>query len=242
MKRPQIIASAILLLLLSAVLGWLGWNWRHTVPLKTVVIEGNTHVPSTTLNERIAIEGDTLLFEIEPADVVERLIEVPWIASASVHRRLTGTLAVRVTERQPVAVLMRGGSPWLYVDRYGSSMEAEAVKPVNVPVVHGATAPDDLRPGARLADGRVLELLEVVAGLDGPAAKLISEVQVERSGLSLFTTPLRGGPSIKVLLGSGGFEEKLNRLEAFWSRVLTARTADDIRQIDLRFDGQIITS
>src|SRR5690606_17431445 len=146
MKRTQTIASFILVLVLAVALGWLGWNWRHTVPLKAVAIEGNTHVPSKTLNEQIAIGGDTLLFEIEPADVVERLLEVPWIATASVHRRLTGTLAVRVTERQPVAVLMRAGRPWLYVDRYGASMAVEEMKPVEVPVMHGASAP--------ISDGR----------------------------------------------------------------------------------------
>lgn len=242
MTRAATVALFIVVLLVASALGWLGWKWRHTVQLKTIVIEGNTHVPSKALHDRIAIEGDTLLFDIEPADVVERLKGVPWVATASVHRRLTGTLAVRVTERQPIAVLMRDGRPWLYVDRYGSSMEVEVGKPVDVPVVHGTAANDNMQPGARIADDRVLELLDVVARLDAASFDLISEVQVGGSGLSLFTTPLPGGPSIRVLLGSSGFDEKLRRLEVFWARVMLARPGDEIREIDLRFDGQIITS
>jgi hypothetical protein len=242
MTRAGTVALFIVVLVVAAALGWLGWKWRHTVQLKTIVIEGNTHVPSKALHELIAIEGDTLLFDIEPADVVERLKDVPWVATASVHRRPTGTLAVRVTEREPVVVLMRDGRPWLYLDRYGSSMAVATGKPVDVPVVHGAAADDDLQAGAQIADDRVLELLDVVARLDDASYDLISEVLVARSGLSLFTTPLPGGPSIRVLLGSGGFAEKLRRLEVFWSRVMLTRPGDGIREIDLRFDGQIITS
>jgi len=236
------IVSLVALITATAGLGWLGYQWRNTVPLDVIAISGNTHVASTTLHERVGITGDTLMFRIRPEDVIERVQQDPWVASAMVTRRPTGTLAVRVVERQPVAIVLRRGEPTVYLDRYGVPMAVTRGVPVDVPVLHWPSTGAALEAGSAIEDPRLLEMLNVLADLESATFDLISELNLDASGLYVFTTPLPARRSVRVSMGSEGYREKLERLAHFWSRVVIAHPGDDIREIDLRYDGQIITS
>ena len=253
MKQVKLFAASrrTIVMLLGGIIvgtagfGWLGWKWRHTVPLNTIVITGNTHVASTNLNKRVAITGDTLLYSVRTADVVERLLEDPWVATATVRRRPTGTLVVRVVERVPVAVLLRNGRPSLYLDRYGSAMQVTAGNPVDVPVLHEDRTLAGLKAGERTTEPRLLEMLETIAGLDEKIYDMISEVRVTPVGMTVFTTPLPDAPSVKVQFGDEKYEEKMQRLSAFWDQVMLESSREaviEIKEIDLRYNGQIITS
>jgi cell division protein FtsQ len=46
---------------------------------------------------------------------------------------------------------------------------------------------------------------------------------------------------MRVRLGGGQIPVKLRRLRAFAEQVLTTSPDEDITEIDLRFDGQIVT-
>lgn len=241
---PKALAGmATVIAVVAGLSWWLGFQWRQTVPLRTITIAGNRHVASDRLNERVGIAGDTLIYAVKPADVVDRLLEDPWVASATVRRRPTGTLSVRVTEREPVAVLTRNGRPVLYLDGYGAAMGLAAGRPVDVPLLYGGGL-TTLRAGETVTDARLLELLGTLDRLEDKRFDLISEIAVEPEGVAVFTTPLPDRPSVRVSLGNGGFGEKIGNLSAFWSQVVLPATVDadnPIREIDLRFDGQIIT-
>jgi cell division protein FtsQ len=243
-RRTLVMLMGCIIIAVSGF-GWLGWKWRHTVPLKTILVVGNTHVASANLNARVKIDSDTLLYDVKPADVVERLLEDPWVASATVRRRPTGTLAVRVVERTPVVVLLRRGRPSLYLDRYGSAMRVTAGNPVDVPVLHDDRFLKTLTPGDRTVEPRLLEMLDTISGLDDRVYDLISEVRVTPAGMTLYTTPLPGAPSVRVQFGDEEYQEKMRRLAAFWAQAMLGSSREAviaIKEIDLRYNGQIITS
>lgn len=228
----------------ALLLGWLGYTWRHSVPLKTITITGNSHVGSDKLNERVGIEGDTLLYAIDTAGVIDRLLEEPWVASATIRRWPTGTMAIQIVEREPVALVMRSGRPAVYLDRYGVAMRVAPGNPVDVPVVASSIVAN-VQPGDRVDHAHLQEMLDVLAGLDERVFDLVSEVDVAAESVALYTTPLPDGPSIRVELGADGFAEKMGRLAAFWADVVLGPArpeARTINRIDLRYDGQIITS
>ena len=57
----------------------------------------------------------------------------------------------------------------------------------------------------------------------------------------LYTAPSAGRASVPVRLGTDGFAEKLDRLDAYWQRAVLTRPETAFSLIDLRFDSQVVT-
>ena len=232
-----------------AALGWLGWTWRADVPLETIEVAGTQHADVDSLVALARIDPTAALFSIDPALVADRVRRHPWVASATVKRRLAGVLAIRVQEREPVAlVLDRRGRPSHYLDRGGYGMPLETasagavpVASYNVPLLRGVGAA--YHPVQPVENPAVQALLEAVAEADPETRLLLSELEITPEGnVEGWLTPLRaGGTSVPVLLGYGDFDEKLRRLRAFWQQAVQTRPDRAFEKIDLRFDGQVVT-
>jgi hypothetical protein len=88
----------------------------------------------------------------------------------------------------------------------------------------------------------VRELASVLADLDPSIQALISEIELSRSKDIVFhTTVLDTRGSIEVRMRGDNIREQLVKLHAFWHQALLPDPGRDIRQIDLRFDSQIVT-
>src|SRR5699024_76893 len=61
--------------------------------------------------------GDPLI-GVDTAEMTERIESLPWVASVSVERHVSGTVDVEVIERVPVATASQAGRPML-IDREG---------------------------------------------------------------------------------------------------------------------------
>ena len=253
-KNPKSEGAARALAVLAglfalAALGWLGWSWRAGVPLETIEVAGVQHADVDSLVALARIDPAAPLFSIDPVLVADRVRRHPWVASATVKRRLAGVLTISVEEREPVALALDGrGRPSHYLDAggYGLPLEApsEAAVPVasyNVPLLRGVGAA--YHPVQPVENPAVRALLEAVAEADPETRLLLSELEITPEGnVEGWLTPLRaGGPSIPVLLGYGDFDEKLRRLRAFWQQAVQTRPSRTFEKIDLRFDGQVVT-
>ena len=176
------------------------------------------------------------VFAVPPEDVHARLVRHPWIAEATVRRRLPGTFEIDVRERRPAASILLDR---LYLVGQDASVfkVLEPGDPIDLPVVTGV----DL---ARFTSDRTFRsstLLEVVAllhdfggaGLTSRVA--IEEIHFERDGsLSMYL----GDDATYVRLGRAPYQAKLRRLRRIFDELARrdARAAyvylDNVRRPD----------
>ncbi|MEP0547123.1 MAG: FtsQ-type POTRA domain-containing protein [Rhodothermales bacterium] len=243
-RRRRIVRRIVVLLGLGAVvaLGVVGWRWQATVPVRAVTVSGAVHADTSAVLDLAAVPDSAFLFSLDPEILADRVRRHPWVAEASVTRWMTGTLAVDVTERVPVALVLDGaGRPSYFFDAAGFMMPLAAGAAYDVPLFQGRFPA--YQPTQPVEDAAVLDLLAVLAAVPDATDALVSSVERAADGsFTLATAPTPGGASIPVALGRSGFAEKLGQLQAFWDQAVLPRPDTPVRRIDLRFDGQIVTS
>ena len=69
-----------------------------------IEVEGRTTTDTATILAALGAHAGTPILAVSPARAKEQLEALPWVRSASIERRLPGTLYVRLVERQPLAV------------------------------------------------------------------------------------------------------------------------------------------
>jgi cell division protein FtsQ len=176
------------------------------------------------------------VFEHSPSEVQARLLKHPWVAEASVTRRLPGSFAIRVREREAVALLVvepcgnsqglrsddsacdDGSALYLLSDDGKLFKRFDAKDPVDLPVVTGI---DRERFGSDPEFHQTI-LLEVAQLLheyksQGLWAKLpISELHLTASdGFSLYV----GADLTLVRLGVPPFAQKLPKMKKVFARL-----------------------
>jgi cell division protein FtsQ len=178
--------------------------------IETLAITGNARVPGDELEETMGIAVGDNVFSRSPEEVRASLELHPWIASATVRRRLPRTFEVEVRERTPALMLVLE-QPYL-VDEDATVFKAfEEGDPVDLPVITGVD-PERFQQDR----GYRTELLTASIALvsEWETANLsrrepIAEIHVEPDeGLTLFV----GEDGTEIRLGRGPYRGKLSRL------------------------------
>ncbi len=127
-------------------------TWRERVgnavglPVERLVIEGREKTPEAMLRAALGVNvGDKLLgFSLEAARA--RIEQLTWVQSATVERRLPGTVVVTLQERTPFAVWQNNGR-FVLIDRKGDPVAdqdpaKDAAAFATLPLVVGTGAPE----------------------------------------------------------------------------------------------------
>lgn len=207
-------------------------SWREKLgaavglTVQDVVIEGREKTPEPLLRAALGISrGDKLLgFSLEAARA--RVEKLDWVQSATVERRLPGTVFVTVHERQPFAVWQSEGRFEL-IDRKGQAVARQdpakdTVAFSTLPLVVGAGAPD-----------AAAALLDVLGNYPAIRSHVVAAVRVggRRWNLHLST----GGD---VLLPEGAEAAALARLQELQaSQQLLDRP---VAVIDMRLPDKLV--
>jgi cell division protein FtsQ len=179
--------------------------------------------------------GDDM-FSLQLNRIGEQLSKNPWVEKVGVRRYFPQTLAIEISEREPVAIINMGYL--YYVDRKG-----EVFKPLNsgdslnFPVMTGINEDDMVKDpkGSRDALAGALALLGMLRGGHGLALSDISEVHYDKGyGYTLFTMNC----GVPVKLGNSGFEEKLARLSRIYKELQAQ--LPNVEYIDLDYSDKII--
>jgi cell division protein FtsQ len=222
------------------VLGLLGWQWQTSVKMERIAVTGVTHAPPDTVRHLVRVDSGTVMETIDAALVADRVTRHPWVRRADVTKqRARRTLRVAVTERVPAALVIDGqGDPAYYLDRHGYALPLPDSTGYDVPLVRGLDAA--YHPVRRVAPPSLRRLLGALHSTE--AAPLVAELTVQPdSSVRLLTAPVGEHGALPVRLGGGALPAKLRRLRAFAEQVLATRPAAEVGEIDLRFDGQIVT-
>lgn len=230
----------LVLVLLVASSALMGWQWVKQIPCRTIEITETPHVP---LDEALAlarIDTGQALYAIDPVVVADRVQRHPWVETADVRRYPTGVLSIRIEERRPVALALdASGRPERFLDRHGHQMPYTAAVVHDVPLVHGLREP--FRPTQPLRHESMRDLLDTLGRIDPAVDPLLSEFVVSSNGdVRLYTAVVEARGTVPVELGRRDFDEKFDRLAAFWHQAVLTQPDKAFASIDLRFNSQIV--
>lgn len=166
----------------------------------------------------------------------EMLAKNPWVEKVKVRRYFPHTLAIEITEREPVAIVNMG--LLYYLDKEGNIFKPLTVGDrLDYPVITGVTEDDVNRDptGSKAALQGTIELMGMLA--EGSVFRLedVSEIHFDKGfGYTLFTA--QGG--VPVRLGNGSHSEKLARLARIYGDLRAQLPG--LQYIDLDYTDKII--
>ena len=226
-----------LTLLVAGGAAWYGYVLR----VEQIAVVDAEYADVDQLLQLARVDTSMAMHQIDAGLVADRVRRHPWVASATVLRMPDGTLRIRVVERTPVALALdRNGDAAFYLDARGYAMPATDAAVFYVPLVRGIQPPT--HPTRPVASAALRALLADLAMMNEEQATLAAEFVVTRSGIDAWTPATPTGRSLRVRLGEHSFARKLAALDAFWHQSLLTHPTRDVATVDLRFDGQLITT
>ena len=166
----------------------------------------------------------------------QKLLRSPWVGNAAMRRVLPGTVAVAISERQPMGIGRLGDGLYL-IDQRGTIIDqfGPNYAELDLPIIDGLSTPPH-NGGPLIDESRAALAARLLASLHArpDLAKRISQVDVTdvRDGVVI----LKGDAAL-VRLGEERFVE---RLQSYLDLAPTLRErVQDIDYVDLRFDERV---
>jgi cell division protein FtsQ len=225
------------------LLGLLGWQWRASAEVERVAVQGTQHAPPDTVRRLARVAPGTPLSAVDPALVADRVARHPWVKTAAVAPEwMFETLSITVTERTPAALAVDGeGRPAYYLSRAGHALPLPDSTGYDVPLVRGLATDGALPPPGRVLGPPVLRTLLATLPTTN-AGPLVAEITVRPDRtVRLLTRPMGTHGAVPVRVGTEDVAQRLRTLHAFAQQVLAAQPDASIEEIDLRFDGHVVT-
>ncbi len=240
----KIAAHACLWLTLVAALGWGAAEvYRKYGPVASrwfeisqITVSGTSQVTRDEVIEHMRLRPGDTLFSLDVDQVLARLRSHAWIKDATLTRFPFHSLAVRIVEREPVAIV-KSPSLDVLVDQDGHVLSVLGpAEDLRLPVLRG------IDPN-RLIHGEALPQNTVRAGIE--VARLVAEVfdgrpEVDVRNPSNLVASVNG---LRFEFGSASFQEK-------WALYRKIRPALHVsvgsgpeasaREIDLRYPKKVI--
>lgn len=205
--------TGVALVVASSVgVGWVARRHVMTSPrfaVTDVEVTGSDRRPTDAIAAESGIAIGTNVFGADLDAARARLLADPWLADATLARRLPGTILVHVTERKPGA-LVAMGDVWLATAEGEPFKRIEPGDPVDLPLVTG------IRP-EMLADDREGSLRSIRRAIDlaaeydhgGLGRRLpLQEVHVQPDGGFALVV---GHSAMELVLGGAPFRRKLDQ-------------------------------
>lgn len=230
---------ALSLLLVALPAGLL--TWVLTAPqfrlLRVSVENATPRLPEKALREAVsAFEGENLIL-LPLGGVAAALRRNPWVATVEVEKQLPDGLRIEVTERRPVALLMRGAR-LVFADEKGrpiaplaSPADLEEARRLGLVVITFAHA--QLSPAAGV--GGALAVAGELGRVQPDWAGALSKIEVlGEEDFRLHTGALR----FPLLVTQGQVGPKVQRLTELLPEL--DRRYPAIQAVDLRFSRRIV--
>lgn len=185
-------------------------------------VTGHRHTADSDIYKALELDRNNLLFAFDAAAARKRIEALPWIDKATVTRVFPNSLKVVVSERQPYALWLNGGTS-LLVDSGGRTLgSAGSDGHSELPVVAG--------PGA---GARARDIVDLISKQEWLRSRFKRATLVDGRRWSVM---LQGGPVLN--LPADGAGEVLSRLIARGDR--DALLSPRYSAVDLRLNGYLV--
>lgn len=204
--------------------------------IESVRVENNSRVSAEEVIALSDIQPGTNIFDLDLKAIGRKIEEEPWIGAARVERVFPREVVIRISERQPRAVIHLGYL--YYVDASGDVFKMlEADDRLDFPVVTGIDRrfllekPEE----AHRLVVEAMALLQELSGRSRFGLEKVSELHVDPDEGYILTTFIGGVP---VRLGFSGFAGKLDRLERIFPEI--EPNLSTLKYIDLNVADRVI--
>jgi cell division protein FtsQ len=190
--------------------------------LRDIAVIGNHMLSRDAVIEAAGLKLGQNVFQIGPEQVKQRLLQVPWIETASVRRTLPASYVIELRERRALALL---AVPELHLvgDDGVVFKPLSAGDPYDLPVITGIDAAQigADRRGAASALVSAVALLHDYQDAGLWRREPLAEIHIEADGgLSLYV----GTDTTRVQLGKPPFRQKLERLREVMALLTSQKT------------------
>jgi cell division septal protein FtsQ len=233
-RKSRLWIFAALLLIGGAVA--IGLYWSQSIRVEKITVNGTDLADAEQISNRaqfaVGIKRDSLSM-LRVLDSVRR---VDFVRSADISVNLNGTLELDIAERQPIA-LLADQSPKMWVDKDGVLLPLRLGRSINVPLLYGFTGKNSRDTLKSDAFSQVSRFLTTARQHDFTWSTL-SEVtyQKERGIIAV-----SGEESVRLVFGKKDFKRKMGYWKAYYGQVLKYKQNPGHREVDLRYEGQIVT-
>jgi cell division protein FtsQ len=216
-------------------------QWVLTHPGLTVsgyVVRGSTGLSDHDVNTRLAGLVGMHMMEVDLEEWRQKVLESPWIETATVRRVFPRAIDVQVVERRPMAVGRIGNALYLIgqdggvIEEYGGSHGE-----FDLPLIDGLTAEARDRDSEPAIDGAKVELVgRLLASLQEhpDLAGRVSQIDVSNPRDAVVI--LKGDTAL-VRIGTDQFAE---RLQSYLDVAPAIREqVPDIDYVDVRFGERV---
>ncbi len=195
-----------------------------------LTIQGLRYTPRSRVLHVFAEDYDHSVFLIPLGEHRRRLIGIDWVEDASVSRVWPNRIAVRITERKPVAfVLFRAGV--LLIDSQGVLLEPPAQAQFTFPVLSGVR--ENETESQRREHVRVL--LRVQRDF-GYMAKDVSEVNAADPENVRIVAQVNNR-AVELILGDDNFAQRYQNFVSHYPEI--QKRSPEVKTFDLRLDDRI---
>jgi cell division protein FtsQ len=189
--------------------------------VRALTLDGRSRTPLADVQKALGVERGAPIFGLSLAEIRARLEKLPTVKHAAVERALPDTLAVRLTERDPVALWQENGKLTL-IDDEGAAMPDLSIERFRaLPLMIGEGAPK-----------HVQEALALLGAQPQLQDKVVAMVRI---GDRRWNMRLKDGVEVRL--------PEENALAA-WQRVAELQRDQQlleraIKAVDLRQEGRI---
>jgi cell division protein FtsQ len=243
-RRPRFLRLSVRTagraVLVLAVVGYVGYQVTKQVlaadalTISRITVTGNSRLSKGEVVALLDGMRGANMLTVDLDEWRRKLLSSPWVADAAMRRVLPGTVAVAISERQPMGIGRINGELYLIDDRGGITDQfGPNYAEFDLPVIDGLAPRDNatLIDTARAAlAARVLAALQARPDL----ARRISEIDVSDDRDA--TLILKGDTAL-VRVGTEQFVERLQSYLDL-APALRERIAA-IDSVDLRFDQRV---
>ncbi len=211
-RIARTVLGATLVVASSALVAWAARRYVMTSPRFAVtdieVVGSERRTPDAVSAESgLTVGANVFALDLDTARA--RILADPWIAEATLARRLPGTILVQITERKPAAVVALGDT--VLVTPQGEPFKrVEPGDPVDLPLVTGLRL-DDLTADHDGATRTIRRAIDLAAEYDASTLSRRSPLEEVHVGADGSFTLVVGRSATELVLGGPPFRRKLDQ-------------------------------
>jgi len=237
----------ILLMVFAALAGLVSVasHWKKGLVVRDFVVDGYSIIDDSELLVRIKGFKGRNLQELDPEELKQRIMVIPYLRDAVISKELNGIVRVRVIEREPIALTEIDGQIAV-IDREGFLLPWKPVVAERFPkllAIAGISRLRTARNGLQQLDmhyvALLLHFLEALSETEY-ASILVRELHLSGNNMTWYTAAQ--APTRFIVGNDGNFKEKLKKFEIFWQKVISKKGFGCYDTVDLRFRDRIFTT
>lgn len=202
--------------------------------LQNIQVQGYEVLPAEKIIEMSGITTGINIFRTDNQGAITKLMMHPSIKKAEITRKLPSTLAIKITERTPAALVV-GQDGFIVVDEEGVYIKKVSdLQGMHLPLISGVEVDKNHRPGANISTQGLSASIKLISLMDKTLQENVSEIMAP-TPYSLTLKTIQG---VEVRFGEPvELERKLKIIEELLLDNGSVINSQTVEYIDLRYNA-----